>query len=81
MVSLPKTREDLKRNLPIMDGSLDVRGLNGEIRILRDGYGIPHVRAGTTHARLLWPGLRDGECQCRGFELVLLNAHLFIPLA
>lgn len=35
------------RALPIIDGSLSVTGLRGEVRIERDAHGIPTIRAGS----------------------------------
>ena len=39
------TRQDLQEALPKLSGSIAVKGLTQPVEVLRDGYGIPHVRA------------------------------------
>src|SRR5664279_5202332 len=42
--------EDTMRGpLPQTSGSLNVKGLNAQVEILRDNLGIPHIYASTTH--------------------------------
>ncbi len=36
------------RPLPQVDGSITVSGLRGDVTVERDGWGIPHIRAGST---------------------------------
>ena len=39
---------ELNPNLPELDGTIRVSGLDGEVEIFRDSYGIPHVSAQST---------------------------------
>ena len=39
---------ELNPNLPELDGTIRVSGLDGQVEIFRDSYGIPHVRAQST---------------------------------
>ena len=43
------TRKDLEKSVPDLSGSLTVDGLEGPVNVYRDSFGIPHVRAGSTH--------------------------------
>ena len=43
------TRRHLEQAVPELSGSVTVDGLEGPVDIYRDSYGIPHVRAGSTH--------------------------------
>ena len=49
MCPLKLTEADLQRALPDMSSTYRLPGLDGSIEIIRDGYGIPHVRAATMH--------------------------------
>lgn len=49
MCPLKLTEADLQRALPDMSSTYRLPGLDGSIEIVRDGYGIPHVRATTMH--------------------------------
>ena len=45
----PKLRHiDLVEAVPATSGALEVSGLNSQVQIFRDNYGIPHVWAGST---------------------------------
>ena len=43
------TEDDLIAALPNTSGNLKLTGLDGDVEIYRDRYGIPHVRASTVH--------------------------------
>ncbi len=43
------TPHDLKSAIPPLDGVLDVPGLKADVRVWRDQWGIPHVRAANEH--------------------------------
>ena len=43
------TYEELKAALPDTTGMLRLKGLEGPVQVYRDGYGIPHARAGSVH--------------------------------
>ncbi len=43
------TAEDLKAALPDVTSTIRMRGLKAEIDIVRDQWGIPHIRAGSEH--------------------------------
>lgn len=36
----------LKRSLPELNGEVSVKGISGEVKIIRDTYGVPHIYAG-----------------------------------
>lgn len=38
-----------RQSFPIVDGEIQVPGLEGEVRIYRDGYGVPHIYAVSHH--------------------------------
>jgi penicillin G amidase len=42
--------------LPRTRGSLSAKGLDGTVEVLRDRYGVPHIRAGTMHDLLFAQG-------------------------
>ena len=46
---IPITGADLKSSLPDTSGTVRLSGLDGHVDIFRDGFGIPHVRAGSAH--------------------------------
>jgi penicillin G amidase len=39
----------VRRNWPTVEGSIQVPGLQGEVTVIRDSWGIPHVYASNTH--------------------------------
>ena len=43
------TVDDLKSAIPPLDGVLDLPGLKADVRVWRDQWGIPHVRASNEH--------------------------------
>jgi penicillin amidase len=60
----------LQRALPIVDGRIEVRGLEAELTILRDGHGVPHIWAKS--ARDAWFGLGFVQAQDRLAQLSFL---------
>ena len=60
----------LGRRLPTIDGALEVPGIDGEIAIRRDGYGVPHVTAGSDGDAAFGLGFCLG--QDRTFQLEVL---------
>jgi penicillin amidase len=60
----------LQRALPIVDGRIEVRGLEAELTILRDGHGVPHIWAKS--ARDAWFGLGFAQAQDRLAQLSFL---------
>ena len=49
-------RRTAKRSFPLVDGEIQIAGLDGPVRIYRDGYGIPHIYASTHHDLFLSQG-------------------------
>ena len=47
MASIPSTKDDLRAALPDTSTPLRLTGLQGQVKIYRDAYGIPHVKAKT----------------------------------
>jgi penicillin amidase len=56
-----------QRVLPVDEGSLAVAGLEGEVSITRDAYGIPSIRAASTNAAVF--GLGFVHAQDRLWQL------------
>ena len=48
--------DTMRAPLPQTSGSLNVSGLNAQVEILRDDWGIPHIYASTTHDLLFAQG-------------------------
>lgn len=38
-----------KRKLPIVDGDLTISGLSGKVEVIRDKWGVPHIKAENNH--------------------------------
>ena len=49
LVTPPLIRRTAKKSFPIVDGEIQITGLDGPVRIYRDGYGIPHIYASSHH--------------------------------
>ena len=45
MISEKIDRQDLKSAIPSLTGSVQLRGLQGTVKVFRDRYGIPHMKA------------------------------------
>jgi penicillin amidase len=45
-----------RRPFPAIDGAVTIAGLDGEVEIIRDGNGVPHIYAGTVHDLFLAQG-------------------------
>lgn len=60
-------REECRRRVPRLTGSLRLAGLNGSVRVGRDGTGVPHVRAETSQD--LFFGFGFATAQDRLFQL------------
>jgi len=56
---------------PESHGILSVQGLDGEVRILRDALGVPHIRATTEHD--LWFAVGFVHAQDRLFQMDLMR--------
>ena len=61
--------QTLRDALPPMEGRLRVPGLSAEVEVLRDPYGIPHIRAGATPDA--WFALGFVHAQDRLFQMEL----------
>lgn len=53
--------DDLREALPRLNKTMTLSGVNGEIQILRDTYGIPHVRSETTHDAFFGQGFATAQ--------------------
>jgi len=49
LITPPLVRRTAKKSFPVVEGEIQVTGLDGPARIFRDGYGIPHIYATTHH--------------------------------
>ena len=45
MISEMITGQDLKSGIPSLTGSVRLKGLEGTVKVYRDGYGIPRIKA------------------------------------
>ena len=61
MTETTLTAEDLRAALPATSGALEMKGLDDTVRILRDGYGIPHVGAETEHDAFFGQGFATAQ--------------------
>lgn len=46
---MPITRADLAAALPDLTSTIRARGLHQDVEVVRDGWGIPHIRAASEH--------------------------------
>ena len=53
--------EDLRAAVPATSGTTAVKGLDGNIQIIRDRHGIPHVRATSTHDAFYGQGFATAQ--------------------
>lgn len=53
--------DDLKETLPRLNETLTLSGVNGDIQILRDTFGIPHIRGETTHDAFFGQGFATAQ--------------------
>jgi len=49
LIAPPLVRKAARKSFPIVDGEIQITGLDGPVQIYRDGYGIPHIYATTHH--------------------------------
>ena len=49
LIGPPVIRNQAKKSFPMVDGELRIPGLEGEVRIYRDAYGIPQIYASSHH--------------------------------
>lgn len=61
----------LRHRLPITSGSIELRGLETVVTIIRDLWGIPHINAQTEHDA--WFALGFCQAQDRTFQLEFLR--------
>ena len=61
MAATVNTKEDLKAALPDTSETLHVKGLDSSLEIYRDTYGIPHVKARTTHDAFFGQGYATAQ--------------------
>ncbi len=61
--------------LPPVDGELEAEGLDGAVRITRDRWGIPHVRAGSARDAFFAQGFCLGQERTWQVELYRQMAH------
>ena len=47
MISAMITDQDLKSAIPNLSGDVSLKGLDGQVKIYRDEYGIPRIKAGS----------------------------------
>ena len=49
LITPPLVRRTARKSFPVVEGEIQITGLDGPVRIYRDGYGIPHIYATTHH--------------------------------
>lgn len=55
------TKDDLQRGLPDTASTYRLPGLNGAVEIVRDKYGIPHIKATTVHDAFFGQGFATAQ--------------------
>ena len=68
------TAHDLKAALPPLDGVLNLPGLKAEVRVWRDQWGIPHVRAANEHDAWFAQGFVTAQDRLWAMEFDRLRA-------
>lgn len=64
-----------KKPLPQVDGDLAVAGLDGQVTIRRDGFGIPHIYAGSDHDLFFAQGFVHAQDRLWAMESSRRAAH------
>ncbi len=49
LIAPPYVKNKASQSFPIVDGEIQLPGLQGEVRIYRDSYGVPQIYASTQH--------------------------------
>lgn len=49
VIAPPIVRNTAKKSFPLIDGEIQVAGLNNKVEIYRDAYGIPHIYGDSHH--------------------------------
>ena len=49
IISPPLVRRTAEKSFPLLEGEIQVAGLDGPVEIYRDSFGIPHIYASTAH--------------------------------
>ena len=68
------TAHDLKNAIPTLDGVLDVPGLEADVWVWRDEWGIPHVRAANEHDAWFAQGFVTAQDRLWAMEFDRLRA-------
>ena len=61
--------------LAVHDGETTVMGLDGTVSVIRDRWGIPHIRAGTAHDAFFAQGFCMAQDRAWQIELIRHMAH------
>jgi len=61
MTELPRNHEELQKTVPRVAETLRLKGLDAVIEVFRDGYGIPHVRAGSIRDAFFGQGFATAQ--------------------
>lgn len=49
IISPPLVRSTAKKSFPLVEGEIQAAGLDGQVEIYRDSFGVPHIYAETHH--------------------------------
>ena len=55
------TSNDFEKTLPDLLDLVKINGIDGEVDIYRDSYGIPHVKAGSVHDAFVGQGFATAQ--------------------
>ena len=61
MASKSFSVEDLRSAVPTTGGTISLIGLDGDVRVVRDKHGIPHIRATSTHDAFFGQGFATAQ--------------------
>ena len=66
--SIENLRQQARKRLPPLEGSLQIKGIDGPIRIIRDKHGVPHAKCASTHDVWFAQGFLHAQERLWGME-------------
>ena len=77
MISEMITHDDLQSAIPNLTGTISLKGLEGRVKIYRDKYGIPRIKAGSEMDAYFAQGF--STAQDRLWHMAVSYTHLTLP--
>ncbi|MBI2171743.1 MAG: penicillin acylase family protein [Chloroflexi bacterium] len=66
--TLDQLRQEARRRMPPLEGTLALKGLDGPVRIMRDKHGVPHAQCASTHDMWFAQGFLHAQERLWGME-------------